>query len=91
MDRMILEVDRYFIAPLMVSIAILFHYYITAFITGSQRGKIFSKEFMEKNFSEEHLAAFPNSSLPRGGNPDMGNGRYAAKLSYEDWYTFNLH
>ena len=23
------------------------------------------------------------------GYPDMGNGRYAAKLSYKDWYIFN--
>ena len=29
--------------------------------------------------------------MPKGGYPDMGNGRYAAKLEYKDWFTFNSH
>ena len=30
-----------------------------------------------------------NDSLPRGGYPDTGNGRFAALLSYDDWYKVN--
>ena len=28
-------------------------------------------------------------SALKGGYPDCGNGIYADKLSYEDWYKFN--
>lgn len=26
---------------------------------------------------------------PKGGYPDMGNGRYAANWRYDEWFTFN--
>lgn len=44
---------------------------------------------MEDNFKIEHERFFPGEKVPKGGYPDMGNGRYAAKLSYKEWYEFN--
>ena len=39
-------------------------------------------------FNEEHQKAF-GTDAPIGGHPDDGNGYYAQKLSYGDWYVFN--
>jgi hypothetical protein len=60
-------------------------------VGGGMRNKIFGKDFMEGNFKQEHDEAFLGQDvpLPRFGNPDMGSGRYAAKLSYKDWFLFN--
>jgi glutathione S-transferase len=30
-----------------------------------------------------------DDAFPKSGYPDMGNGRFAATLSYADWYLFN--
>ena len=48
------------------------------------RIKHFNKAFMQQ-FSEEHKKAFPNSEPAAGGFPDVGDGRYAAKLDYMSW------
>ena len=46
---------------------------------------------MEKNFGEEHRKAFPgDKEVPKGGYPDNGSGIYSRKLSYKDWFEFNL-
>ena len=64
-----------------------------SFFTGRQRGKVFSREFMEENFGEEHIEAMNEEEVERelsaGGFPDGGDGRYSEKLSYRDWYIFN--
>ena len=39
-------------------------------------------------FNEAHQEAF-GTDAPVGGHPDDGNGFYADKLSYHDWYVFN--
>lgn len=74
---------------LLVASLISFHYTMTGFWAGSKRRKTFSKEFMAENFEKEHQEAFPGQKVPNGGYPDMGNGRYSQKLSYEAWYNFN--
>ena len=74
---------------LLTAILICFHVTITGFIVGSKRSKTFSKQFMEENFKIEHERHFPGDKLPAGGYPDMGSGRYSAKLSYKDWFEFN--
>ncbi len=28
--------------------------------------------------------------MPKGGYPDMGNGRYSDKLTYKQWFEFNV-
>ena len=50
---------------------------------------------MKENFEREHERCFPNAQgkakeLPKGGYPDMGSGRYSERLSYKDWYLFNV-
>jgi len=43
---------------------------------------------MKDNFGQEHREAF-GEELKGEGYPDMGGGRYSAKLSYKDWYNFS--
>ena len=52
------------------------------------RFSYFNRDFMEKNFGEEHKEAF-GAMVPLSGYPDMGNGRYSEKLSYKEWYNYN--
>jgi len=60
-------------------------------VAGRKRGQIFTEEYMKKNFLKEHMEAFPNDKAPpKGGYPDMGSGRYSQKLSYKEWYEFNI-
>jgi len=47
------------------------------------RKKVFNKEFFAKHFPEF------KGSWPAGGYPDMGNGRYSAKLTLDEWTYFN--
>lgn len=48
--------------------------------------QVFTPEYYRKpevkSLVEEHKKAFGEDKLPSGGYPDMGNGRYAAALSY---------
>mmetsp|Transcript_32268 Transcript_32268/g.28583 ORF Transcript_32268/g.28583 Transcript_32268/m.28583 type:complete len:158 (-) Transcript_32268:30-503(-) len=53
------------------------------------RARVFTKEFMEKNFKEEHESAFPGEPLPKNGYPDTVAGKYASKLEYKDWFELN--
>ena len=50
--------------------------------------KVFTKEFMEQHFGEEHRKA-TGKDIEKGGAPDMGSGLYSQKLSYKEWYDFN--
>ena len=59
------------------------------FFAGKGRGRVFDKNFMEKHFLEEHNLATGEKSISKSGLPDMGCGRYSAKLSYKQWYEFN--
>jgi hypothetical protein len=54
------------------------------------RAKYFSPEFLSEHFKEEHEAAFPGEPMPKWGYPDTGSGRYAEKLTYEQWFNFNV-
>lgn len=51
-----------------------------------------SKELLEnpkfKALQDEHKKLY-GTNIAAEGYPDMGNGRYAAFLSYEHWYEFN--
>ena len=63
-------------------------FFIGMIVGGGLRRKVFTKEYLEKHFGEEHKKA-TGQEITKGGYPDMGNGRYASKLSYSDWYDFN--
>lgn len=54
-----------------------------------KRAKIFPVEFLEKYFGEQHKKAM-GQDIDALGYPDTGNGLYAQKLSYRDWYEFNV-
>ena len=62
-------------------------YFFLGACQGKIRRQIFNKDFMAQ-FNELHQEAF-GTTLPFGGYPDTGNGIYAEKLSYKDWFTFN--
>jgi hypothetical protein len=42
-----------------------------------------------KQFAKEHAEAFGGQKQTQFGYPDSGNGRYAKKLPYLDWYDMN--
>jgi hypothetical protein len=74
-----------------VSLLIATECFFFGFIFAGGKRKVFTQEFMDKNFAEEHKKAFPNDkNITKGGYPDTGSGRYAKKLPYKDWFEFNL-
>ena len=74
---------------LIVAVAIAFEILLIGFaFPGKVRGEIFTEEYMKSNFGEEHRKA-TGVEIEKGGYPDMGNGRYSSKLTYEQWYKFN--
>ena len=75
---------------LALTILIAIQYILTSyFVTMRARVKVFNKEFMAQ-FDQEHKNALGQSaSVPKFGYPDCGNGYYAKKLSYADWFYMN--
>lgn len=69
--------------------AIAFQVLMIGFIAGGRRGKVFNKQFLDKNFGEQHHIEI-GEAITKGGYPDMGNGRYAEKLTYKEWFEFNI-
>ena len=56
-----------------------------------KRAKTYTEEYLKKNYEEEHKKAFPNDKrVPKFGYPDMGCGWYSSKLSYKEWFQFNV-
>ncbi len=56
-------------------------------LAGRQRNTYFSEEYMRR-FEEEHEREV-GGKLPKGGYPDMGNGRYTIDWTYDQWFIFN--
>ena len=77
---------------LLMAFWIAFQCYMTGFVVVEyKRAKTYTQEFLDKNFLEEHQKAFPNEKkVPKFGYPDMGNGWYSQKLTYKQWFEFNL-
>lgn len=86
MSGVLVLTDFGIVATSIVGIAI--QCLIVGFVGGSLRSKLFSKEFMEAHFGEEHWKAF-GEVIGKGGYPDTGSGRYSQHLNYKDWYEFN--
>ena len=64
-------------------------YFATIIISVATRIKVFSYDFMDQ-FNEEHCKHFPDATrAPEYGFPDLGCGRFAAKLSYSQWLDMN--
>ena len=78
----------------LVATLIMLQFLVTGFVApGGTRGKVFTKEFMEENFKTEHQRFYTegkSADVPKGGFPDMGSGRYSERLSYKDWFNFNV-
>ena len=79
----------------LVAALIAFQFILTGVIApGSARGKVFPSEFMENNFKTEHERFYNEggkvAQVPKGGYPDVGSGRYAERLSYKEWFNFNV-
>ena len=53
----------------------LVHYFIVVIGAGAPRSKYFGKEFMDKNFGDEHKDE-TGKDIQKGGYPDHGSGRY---------------
>ena len=77
---------------LLTAMWIAFQCYMTGFLVVEvKRAKTYTQEYMEKNFLDEHKKAFPNDkTVPKFGYPDMGCGWYSSKLTYKQWFEFNL-
>eukprot|EP01017_Pseudomicrothorax_dubius_P010231 TRINITY_DN13623_c0_g1_i1.p1 TRINITY_DN13623_c0_g1~~TRINITY_DN13623_c0_g1_i1.p1 ORF type:complete len:149 (+),score=29.68 TRINITY_DN13623_c0_g1_i1:138-584(+) len=84
-----LKFDNRYGLVMMAAAALALECYIHAPIVVRFRLRVFNKKFMQENFGEEHSKEL-KTALPDAGFPDMGNGRYSAKLSYKDWFQFNV-
>jgi hypothetical protein len=72
---------------LLEVVIISIHMWITGMAMASVRRKFFTKEFYETNFPQ--YKQLIKVMKPDGGYPDDGQGRLAAKLTDEQWFTFN--
>ena len=74
---------------MLVAGTIGFECIIIGFLAGGGRSTIFNKEFLTTNFGDTHKKEL-GSLPPKQGYPDHGNGFYGDKLSYKDWFQFQL-
>eukprot|EP00347_Sterkiella_histriomuscorum_P010759 403375027 len=67
-----------------------FEYIIIGYVyVIATRLKVFNRRFL-RQFDEVHQEAFgKDKKTPQWGYPDTGNGWFAQKLPYKDWYEFN--
>ena len=62
---------------------------INYFIIVPARMKAFGPEFMEQFKNQHEKALGQGAALLHGGLPDSGNGLYADKLEYKQWFELN--
>ena len=79
----------------LIAVLMVFHFALTGFLAaGRARSKVFTEDFMKQNFETIHNRHFPEGhpshGVPKGGYPDAGSGRYSDKLSYKEWFEFNV-
>ena len=63
-------------------------YQCTGYLVTQARHRFFGKEFMNKNFGEEHRKYFGKDPAV-GGYPDNGEGRYSEQLTFGEWHRFS--
>ena len=74
---------------LLSSVAVAIQCFLVGFtVAEGKRKQYFNKEFLEKNFGEEHKKEF-GTTVPKFGYPDHGSGRFSQKLSYKAWFELN--
>ena len=82
------EVKDEFRWVLLVVVLQCIQYFHCLILAGAPREKIFTQEFLDENFKEEHEKAL-GYPLQKGGYPDHGSGRFIMKAGYEAWMQFN--
>ncbi|TNV75441.1 hypothetical protein FGO68_gene2738 [Halteria grandinella] len=77
---------------LLVALWMTFQCYMTGFVVVEyKRAKTYTEDYLKKHYWEEHHAAYPKDKMvPKFGYPDMGCGYYSSKLSYKQWFEFNI-
>ena len=70
---------------LLSVILICLQYLVTSILIGVQRVKHFPAKYMRR-FDELHMKEVHSDKAPQGGYPDMGDGRFAADLQYDQWF-----
>jgi hypothetical protein len=78
----------------LVAALIIFQYLVSNFgVVGNARKKTFTKEFLAQ-FESEHTDSYNSYGVvpPKMllGVPDTGNGWYSQKLTYFEWFKFNI-
>jgi hypothetical protein len=84
-----ITLSKEFPLVILTGLAINLHAVGQAGDVAKKRKVIFPVEFMEKFFGEQHKKALKDD-ISAGGLPDTGSGVYSEKLSYKDWYEFNV-
>ena len=74
---------------LAAGLGITIHAFTQASSVSSERKRVFPKAFLEKEFGALHREQI-GEDIPEGGYPDTGSGVYSQKLTYKDWYAFNI-
>ena len=90
---MLITLDKDFVYVLAAVMTINVHCMFVGFVLGGGgRSKAFQHDdFMEKYFGKEHEAAFGKAhAVSKQGYPDAGCGRYSKKLTYRQWFDYNL-
>ena len=87
-------VGYYVLQVVLAATGLAFHGQLSAMGVMKARSKIFKSDDFKnrhatKKLLEEHKQATGEDSLPEGGYPDMGNGRYSEAMTYKEWYDLN--
>ena len=81
------EIPREYGWTLLTAALMLVQFNLMGFWTMSKRIKIFTRDYLKGNFTDDLKEA--KERTPAMGYPDMGTGWFAQKLPYQDWFYFN--
>ena len=74
---------------MLVLVLICLQMVLTGFlVVGMRRPRLFHRQLLVNNFYELHMKE-TGCDITNGSYPDMGDGRYAAHLSYSSYLEFN--
>lgn len=82
-----IQVNYEYTMVLAIVIFNVMTFYVQNYVyAGVARSKHFNSNTLSKSY-ENHKSAYPeDKEMPQSGYPDDGNGVYADKMSYKDWY-----
>jgi len=82
---MALTLPSDYVWVVFVMVLQVLQYFVLSERVGRVRRRVFSKEFFEQN--AQHFPELKDLK-PDGGYPDMGHGRFADRLPFNDWWDF---